>query len=93
MFQEKYQNAYHKIHSNADIINELITEAEEYCQKSSIWNKIRPVAAVVVAACFVMVLGVPAAAKNIPGVYRTLEKHAPELLEYLIPTQETDSSA
>jgi len=92
MFQEKYQNAYHKIHSNEDTIDALITEAQKRHRQTNIWKKIRPVTAVA-AACLMMVLGVPAAAKNISGVYRTLEKHAPNLLEYLIPTQETDLSA
>ena len=54
---------------------------------------LRPVAAVFLTACLLVILGVPAAAKNIPAFYGVLERNAPGLLEYLIPVQKTDSSA
>lgn len=51
------------------------------------------VAAVCLMICLGLFLGVPVAAENIPGFYAVLERNAPGLLNYLIPVQETDSSA
>lgn len=62
-------------------------------RKRRIGRIIRPVAVVALMACLVVILGVPVAAKNIPGFYEVLERNAPGLADYLIPVQKTDSSA
>ena len=50
-------------------------------------------AAVCLMICLGLFMGVPVAAENIPSFYGVLERNAPGLLNYLIPVQETDSSA
>lgn len=62
-------------------------------KKSGIGRLLRPVAAVALMACLVVILGVPVAAKTIPGFYEVLERNAPGLADYLIPVQKSDSSA
>ena len=100
MFQEIYKSAYNKITlQDAAKINE--TQIEEWMQsygsnkirKKEFGRMLRPVAAVFLTACLLVILGVPVAAKNIPAFYGVLERNAPGLLEYLIPVQKTDSSA
>ncbi|MBQ7765338.1 MAG: DUF4179 domain-containing protein [Lachnospiraceae bacterium] len=51
------------------------------------------VAAVCLVVCLGLFMGVPVAAENIPAFYGVLERNAPDLLNYLIPVQKTDSSS
>lgn len=61
--------------------------------KREVGRMLRPVAAVFLTACLVVILGVPAAAKSIPAFYEVLERNAPGLADYLVPIQVTDCSA
>lgn len=61
-------------------------------KKSGTGRILRPIAAVVLMLCLVVILGVPVAAKNIPQFYEVLERNAPRMADYLVPVQKTDSS-
>ena len=79
MFQEIYKSAYNKITlQDAAKINE--TRIEEWMQsygsnkirKKEFGRMLRPVAAVFLTVCLLVILGVPAAAKNIPAFYHII---------------------
>lgn len=97
MFQDIYKSAYQKVTVNKKVsINE--TQIGEWMEKKSVQKKrsigkiLRPAAVAVLTCCLMIILGVPVAAKSIPGFYAVLERNAPALVDYLIPVQQTDSS-
>ena len=100
MFQDKYKNAYDKIHPGRDAffteekIEKYLAEnaTEDRRAKKNLWRTLRPVAMASLALCLILVLGLPVAAKNIPGVYDVLKRHVPGLLDYMVPVQKSDSS-
>ena len=92
MFEDTYKSAYGKISPGQNLV---FTEEEilKYGKKKTYGRHIlRPAAIVSFAACFMLILGLPVAAKNIPDFYEVLERRAPGLLDYLIPVQQSDSS-
>lgn len=100
MFQDKYMNAYDKIHPERDMlfteekIEKYMEEGvtKETATKKSPWRTLRPVMVASVALCLMLALGLPVAAKNIPGVYDVLKRHVPGLLDYMVPVQKSDNN-
>lgn len=98
MFQDIYKSAYDKIAPRGGIgvqeaqIAEWIKKEKNKGKKSNFGKVLRPVAAVVLTVCLAAILGVPAAAQNIPEFYEVLQRRAPGLAEYLIPIQKSHSS-
>ena len=48
---------------------------------------IRPAAVTVLSCCLLFMIALPAAAKQIPGVYRVVEKYAPALADFVLPVE------
>ncbi len=100
MFQETYKSAYDKIglQDTTEITEEQVKKwlskekSEKKRKKRGVSRILRPAAVIALASCLILILGVPAAAQNIPGFYAVLERNAPALADYLIPVQQTDSS-
>lgn len=51
------------------------------------WYILRPAAVTVLSFCLVLMLALPVAAKQVPGVYRVVEKYAPALANFVLPRQ------
>lgn len=100
MFQETYKSAYDKIglQDTTEITEEQMKKwlskekSEKKRKKRGVSRILRPAAVIALASCLILILGVPAAAQNIPGFYSVLERNAPALADYLIPVQQSDSS-
>ncbi len=93
MFQEAYKRAYECKVPQEDFLQKI----EEKCNERHSWRKwgavLRPVLAVV-AVCFGLgVTLTPVMAREITGLYRIIERYAPSLAEYVLPTEYADSSA
>lgn len=52
-----------------------------------LWYILRPAAVTVLSFCLVLMLALPVAAKQVPGVYRVVEKYAPALANFVLPRQ------
>lgn len=97
MFQDTYKNALSKINlsQKAKItdaeIEKRIEESRQKKRRSLLWHVVRPVLASVFVLCLLFVLALPTAAENIPEFYEVLKRHAPNLVDYLIPIQISDS--
>lgn len=100
MFSDTYKKAYTKVGlqgknkiDDARIVKWMEKEKNLGKRKRKYMGRLlRPVAAVAFLTCLIGILAVPVAAKNIPDFYQVLNRHAPALVDYLIPVQKTDSS-
>lgn len=95
---EMYMNAENSVEDGTKLVQkgggqEKSASKTNDKQKKTGWKILRPVAVASLAACLVLVFGLPVAARNIPEFYDVLNRHAPGLVDYMIPVQKSDSSS
>ncbi len=95
MFQEEYKKAYDRIIVNQAKLQDLLIQAGEGVarKESRLLILIRPLAVSVLSLCLVCVFALPVLAKQIPAVYRLVQKFAPALAEYVLPEEVSDTQS
>ena len=97
MFKEVYKNAYDSKVPDKDFICRIEEKLESKRVIKTGGYILRPMAATcLVFFVGIMTLGltaVPVVAKEIPGVYRIVERYAPKLMEYILPEELSSSKA
>lgn len=95
MFQETYRNAYKKLNSPVLRVEKLFNyiDQEEYQIPEMKIYIVRPVAVCVLCFLLIGMVGTPVLAKEVPSVYRVLEKYAPSLLAFVLSEEKTDTKA
>lgn len=98
-FKMKYQQAYEHISPKSDyldgICDRLEKKRDQQQRSFSMWHLahvLRPVAAVCAVMILLTVTLLPVAAKQIPAIYNVIEKYAPALSDFVLPTEVSDTS-
>lgn len=90
MFQEKYKAAYDAVMPAAGSMEKIYMRAGEVTEqrwRTAIYGILRSTAAAVLSFCLVFMLALPVAAKQVPGIYRMIEKYVPALADFVLPMQ------
>lgn len=91
MFQEEYKKAYDDIKPRKLNTEELYSRIE--LQRTwKMRHLVKPIAVPVLSICLLCMLAMPVLAKQLPAVYRVIQKYAPGLAEYALP-EETDCTS
>lgn len=93
MLETKYKTAYRKIKPDNDYLDRIVDAYEDKKSHKSFFYVVRPALAALLIFLFVGMLGTPALAGKVPGVYRLLDKYAPQLLNYIMPEELSDSKS
>lgn len=91
MFKEVYKNAYDSKVPDYNVICKIEEVLEIKKKRKTAGVFLQPVAVVCMTFFLLtMIMGltvVPVMAKEIPGVYRILERYAPKMIEYILPEE------
>ena len=93
MLGTKYKTAYRKIKPDNDYLDRIVDAYEDKKSHISFFYVVRPALAALLVFLFVGMLGTPALAGKVPAVYRLLDKYAPQLLNYIMPEELSDSKS
>ena len=55
--------------------------------QTALWHILRPAAVMVLSFCLVLMVALPVAAKQVPGIYRMIEKYSPALADFILPVE------
>lgn len=93
-FKIKYQRSYEHIMPRPDYLEKIYDKLEERRESrhSLLFIIMRPVIAVCAVLLIMSATLLPAMAKSIPAVYDTIEKYAPALADYVLPTRISDTA-
>jgi len=88
-FKIKYQQAYKHISPKPDYLDKIRGRLKK---KSYLHLILRPAVTACAVILFLSVTLLPVTAKQIPAVYNMIEKFSPVLADYVLPTEESDTS-
>ena len=91
MLGTKYKAAYRKIKPDNDYLDRIVDAYEYKKYHKRFFYVIKPAFAAIFIFLFVGMLGTPVLASQVPAVYRLLDKYAPQLLNYIMPEELSDS--
>lgn len=97
MFEEKefkkaYREAYDQIAPDAACIRRLAEAKSERKYLSGLKSGMKTAAAACAAALLLTMMTLPVMAQKIPAVYEVIEKYAPVLADYVLPTKTSSVS-
>ena len=91
MLGTKYKAAYRKIKPDNDYLDRIINAYEDKKYHKSFLHVVKPAVAALLVFLFTGMLGIPVLASQVPAVYRVIDKYAPQLLNYIMPEELSDS--
>lgn len=95
-FKTAYQAAYNRIEPDKYAINRIEEALEDKRMRTihTVMNRVmRPVVTVCVLVLILSVTVLPVAAKSIPLVYSIIEQYVPQMADFVLPEEVSDTSA
>lgn len=91
MFQEAYKKAYDSKVPSGDLLQKI--EERSAAKSRGAWVALKPVVATLAVLLVFGGVATPILAREFPFAYRIVEKYAPELADYVLPQELSDSRA